>query len=289
MGSGEREFYPTIYALSSIAGEFQELVEADFAAPDGAAYIPPENEGVNRRVNVARTIQLLKNSPLAIKTSQTNSGSKLRMPCGLLISNDALDGRPYIIYNNGTSNLSIEKYDGTSLRSIKPTQRCIVYHTENDNWEVLFNAKDIRFDNSINGFVSDDVQGAIEELSNGGGNAASPGFTFGRSGGNPTNTWLLCDTVPSNLTGRRVPLSSAKIVEFFASTQNIETYNLGLYSHDGNSINLTLLYTMTVTATRGKTDNVSITIAKDKQLAIKIISGSAANIVAGVIIRGTTT
>ena len=60
MGSGEKEFYSTIYALSSIAGEFTELIESNFAAANGAAYAPPEIEGEYRRVNVARTIQLLK-------------------------------------------------------------------------------------------------------------------------------------------------------------------------------------------------------------------------------------
>ena len=164
MGSGEREFYSTIYALSSIAGEFTELVESDFATANGAAYIPPENEGEFRRVNVARTIQLLKNASLSYKTSHTNPGSKLRMPCGLLTANDALDGRPFIIWNAGTSDLSIENYAGSVLRVLKPNQTCIAFHTENDYWQVVFSAKDIKFDNTINGFTATDVQEAIEEV-----------------------------------------------------------------------------------------------------------------------------
>jgi hypothetical protein len=151
-------------------------------------------------------------------------------------------------------------------------------------------AADVPYDNSVSGLSSEDVQGAIDELANGvGGNSASPGFTFGRSGNVNTNTWLLNDTVPSNLTGRGVPLNSAVIVEFFVSSQASDTYTLGLYSHDGNSINLALLDTISIVASRGDTKIVSIAIAKNKQLAMKVTSGSCNNVVAGVIVRGVTT
>jgi hypothetical protein len=148
---------------------------------------------------------------------------------------------------------------------------------------------DTPFDNSTNGFTADNAQQAIEELANGGGNSASPGFTWGKSGNSNTNTWLLNDTVPSNLTGRRVPINSAKIVEVFVSSQNLDTYNLSIYSHDGDEVNLTLLTTISVSAARGITSTINISIAKDKQLAARITSGSASNVVAGVIIRGSST
>ena len=149
-------------------------------------------------------------------------------------------------------------------------------------------AADVPYDNTASGLAAEDVQAAIDELANGGGNSASPGFTFGRSGNVNTNTWLLNETVPSNLTGRRVPLNSATIVELFVSSQQLDTYTLGLYSHDGDSINLTLLDTFSIVASRGGTKSVSISIAKNKQLAMKLTAGSCNDIVAGVIVRGVT-
>lgn len=143
------------------------------------------------------------------------------------------------------------------------------------------------YDNSNSGLVSEDVQSAIDELALTGSSSASPGFTFGRSGNVNINTWLLNESVPSNITGRRVPLTNATIVEIFTSSQNNDTYTLGLYSHDGDSINLTLIDTFSVVASRGGTKSVSVSIAKNKQLAMKLTAGSCSEIVAGVIVKGT--
>lgn len=148
-------------------------------------------------------------------------------------------------------------------------------------------AESVPYDNTTSGLVSEDVQNAIDELSFSAGSSASPGFTFGRSGGNPLGTWLLCDTVPSNLAGRRVPLSGAKIVEVFSSNQNLDTYTLDFYSHDGNSVNLTFLSTLTIVAARGGSAIISVSVAKDKQIGIKVGTGSVNNVVAGFILKGS--
>lgn len=165
MSSGEKEFYSTIYALSGIAAEFTELYESDFAAINGSIYVPPE-EGEFRRINLSRTIQLLKNAVLGYKVSHINTGTILRLPCGLISTNDALNGRPLVIWNNGLSSLEIQNNLGVILNTLQVGQRCILFHTENNNWLVLFNAKDIKFDNSTNGFSSTNTQDAIEEVKN---------------------------------------------------------------------------------------------------------------------------
>ena len=148
-------------------------------------------------------------------------------------------------------------------------------------------ARQVPFDNSTNGFISTDTQSAIEEVSNNVEVSASPGFTWGRSGNSPNNTYLLNDGVPSNVTGRVVFLTDALISKIFTATQNTDTYDLSIYTHDGDGINLTLLTTVSVSASRYAEFSVSISVAKNKQLALRITSGSATNIVAGIIISGS--
>jgi len=146
-------------------------------------------------------------------------------------------------------------------------------------------AESVPFDNATNGFTSDNVQGAIEEI----GASASPGFTWGRSGVSGSGTYLLNDAVPSNKAGRTIVLGASKIVKIFSATEDLDTYTLEIYSHDGNEVNLTLLTTLTVTASRtGNSGTVAVSVAANKQLAAKLATGSAKNIVAGIVMQGDT-
>lgn len=144
-------------------------------------------------------------------------------------------------------------------------------------------ARSIWFDNSTNGFTSDNVQEAIEEI----GASASPGFTFGRSGAAVSGTWLLNDGVPSNKAGRTIVLGASKIVKIFSATEDLDTYTLQIYSHDGNEVNLTFLTTLTVTASRtGNSGTISVSVPANKQLAAYLATGTAKNIVAGIVMQG---
>lgn len=146
-------------------------------------------------------------------------------------------------------------------------------------------ASEIPFDNSTDGFTSDNVQAAIEEI----GASASPGFSFGRSGGLLASTWLQVDGgVPSNSAGRFIPINNPVVSLFFCSSDTSSTFTLTLYSHDGNAVNLTALGTLTITAALGgSTGTISWPTVKGKQLAVRLTSGSANNLVAGVILKGT--
>lgn len=146
-------------------------------------------------------------------------------------------------------------------------------------------AGEIPFDNSGNGFSSDNVQNAIEEI----GASASPGFSWGRSGGLLASTWLQVDGgVPSNSAGRYVAINNPVVALFFCSSDTVSTFTLTMYSHDGDSTNLTVLGTLTITAARGGTSGaVSWPTAKGKQIAVRLTSGSANNLVAGAILKGT--
>ena len=148
-------------------------------------------------------------------------------------------------------------------------------------------AGNIWFDNSTNGFIADEVQSAIEEAKAAAAASSSPGFTWGRSGNIPSGTWLLNDSVPSNKAGRTIVLTSAKIVRVFTASEQLDTYTLGIYSHDGNEINLTLVTTLVVTASRsGNSGTITIPVTTDKQLATKLETGSAKNLIVGVIMQG---
>ena len=140
--------------------------------------------------------------------------------------------------------------------------------------------------------TSVDTQNAIEELSHRVEVSASPGFTWGRSGSGAPNTYLLNDSVPSNLSGRTVFLYNASITRIFVANQNATAgIGLNIYSHDGNGVALTLLGVVTTAAVRTNTFVVDFPVAQNKQIAVRLSAGSASstNIVVGMILKGTIT
>ena len=115
--------------------------------------------------------------------------------------------------------------------------------------------------------------------------SASPGFTWGRSGNLPSGTWLLNDTVPSNRAGRTVMFSGLTITDIFVGSEDADTYTLSIYSHEGNEINLTLLGTVSVVASRSSRFTVSFPVTESLQLAALVSAGSAKNLVAGLVLK----
>ena len=145
----------------------------------------------------------------------------------------------------------------------------------------------VEYDNGVSGLVATDVQAAIDEISTTVGVSASPGFTWGRSGNVVTGTWLNNDEVPSNKAGRTVALSSPIITQVFIANEDLSTFNIGLYEHEGNEVNLTLLSTVSVTASRSAAITVSVAMTSGRQLATRITSGTAKNLVIGVQLKGS--
>jgi hypothetical protein len=151
----------------------------------------------------------------------------------------------------------------------------------------------IPYDDTIQTPLSgtDDVQEMLDWLKNQVAISASPGFTWGRSGTVNQNTWLLNDSVPSNLSGRVCFLNSASIIKVFVANQAATAgIVVEVYTHDGNSVNLTLIGSVTTLATRSNTFTVAYPVSLDKQIAIKIANGSpsGANMVVGCLIKGST-
>jgi hypothetical protein len=117
---------------------------------------------------------------------------------------------------------------------------------------------------------------------------ASPGFTFGKSGSVSSGSWLVCDTVPSNVTGRRNPLASSILADLWVDNQDVATYTVEVYEHQGNGVGLTLKASLTVTSARGSQSSPNVSLTAGYQLAIKVSSGSPRNVIAGIVIKGDT-
>ena len=146
----------------------------------------------------------------------------------------------------------------------------------------------IFFDNTINAeLVADDIQGAIDELSNNAATSASPGFSFGRASNVNSGTWLNVEGVPSNKAGRWVYINDATVTKVFVSNEQTTSFDLSVYSHDGDEVNLTLLGTVSVVSSTGDSFDVNYPVATDKQIAVKVSSGSGRNMVAGLELQGT--
>lgn len=143
-------------------------------------------------------------------------------------------------------------------------------------------AESVPFDNEGTDFQADNVQDALTEI----GASASPGFSWGRAGGLFASSWLQNEGINSNRTGRLVPFSNAKITRVFVSNEDISTYQITIYTHDGDSVNLTAVSTINVTNSRGGTATLDIPVDQNKQLAVRLTQGNANNILVGVILTG---
>jgi len=149
------------------------------------------------------------------------------------------------------------------------------------------NAEGTPYDNSDSVLISDDVKTALDEISLNVGQSASPGFTWGRGGNLSTNTWLFNDSVPSNRAGRTVNLIGPAITAVSIANEDINTFDVSFYEHDGDEVNLALMGTVSVVAARSFDAFVTIPLIQGKQIAVRITAGSAKNIVVGLQLSGS--
>ena len=114
---------------------------------------------------------------------------------------------------------------------------------------------------------------------------SSPGFSFGRQGNCNSGTYLLVDSVPSNLAGRIVPFLTAELTNLFIVCQNPATFTVELQVRNGSTF--TTIHTTTVTNSRKFTEKLeNVQLQLGDELCIKIGSGSCQNIVVGIVTRG---
>lgn len=143
------------------------------------------------------------------------------------------------------------------------------------------------FDNSATDLVSDNVQDVIEEINGVVSTSASPGFSFGRASNVNSGTWLQNETVPSNKAGRYVYITSAIVERVFVANENSSTFDVSVYYHYGDEAGLTLLGSVSVVSNTGGEFVVSWSVPTGSQLAMRVTSGAARNMVAGLELSGT--
>lgn len=153
--------------------------------------------------------------------------------------------------------------------------------TEKNGQELEFDeeyeliAENIPFDNTSNGFSSDNLQGAIQEI----GASASPGFSFGRNGSLSRNTWLRRPgNVPSNRAGVTVDITNPVVTKIAVANRNVETFEVEIYEHEGNQVNLTLLGTVNVVNNTSQIFNVNFPATQGRQLAVRLGNTSTGNV-----------
>lgn len=143
-------------------------------------------------------------------------------------------------------------------------------------------AASIPFDNTGTNFSGETVREVLLES----GVSASPGFSWGRASNVNTGTWLLNDSVPSNKSGRTVNLSNPSIKAISISAEDISTFDITIYEHEGDSINLTSLGTVNIVNARSFSTTLNFPVTSGKQLAVRLTSGSAKNVVVGLQLSG---
>ena len=150
-------------------------------------------------------------------------------------------------------------------------------------------ASSIPFDNSTNGFLSEDTQAAIEEVRNAVDSSASPGFSFSKSGTVTKGSYLSNETVPSNLSGRLMFLISPVIANVFISQEDPLICKYEVYEHQGAGIGMTLIGSITTTASRSYSQAVMWMPTTNRQIAMRLASDSPnanKNVVTGILVYG---
>lgn len=156
--------------------------------------------------------------------------------------------------------------------------------------EVSLDAANTYFDSStLTDITDDNLQDLGETLATRVGASASPGFSFGRSANVGSNSWLLITgSVPSNKTGVPVAIENAEITLISVGNEDVSTFDVGIYEHEGAEINLTLLTTVSIVSNRTQNFTVSVPVTTGRQLAARVTSGSAKNIGVSLQLKGST-
>lgn len=138
-------------------------------------------------------------------------------------------------------------------------------------------------------FTAKNVYDAILELAGEVASLSTPGASFGRSGNVPANSWLYrVGQIPSNKTGAPIGLISPVITTVVVGNEDVNTFDVEIYEHEGDEINLTLLTTVQMVAKRTDTFSVSVAATQGRQLSAKIVNGSAKNLGVDITLAGSS-
>lgn len=148
-------------------------------------------------------------------------------------------------------------------------------------------ADSVPFDGTGTDLLSETTGEAIRELAATVGVSASPGFNFGKSANVSVGSWLqVTGGVPSNRAGITVALNNPTITQIYIANEDVSTFTITVYEHEGNEINLTVLGSVNVVSARSGSFGVSFPITSGRQLAVRLTAGSAKNLNVGLQLQG---
>jgi hypothetical protein len=155
------------------------------------------------------------------------------------------------------------------------------------NEEYDLEADGIPFAPGVSGLVSTEIGPALREAATATAVSASPGFTWGRSGNISQGSYLQNDTVPSNVSGRIVPVSDGFIKTIFISQELPEAITVTVQRRVGGSL-VDLVSASTLATERVKIVTVDAAVSLGDELAVYISAGSPKNAVVGLVIKGSS-
>jgi len=193
--------------------------------------------------------------------------------------------------------LALENDDATRVEKVAGEVAFVDATNGTKKVSDLLDAEQEDFDPQTSGLVSVKTAPAIRELADNAAVSASPGFSFGREGNVTVNTWLnRPGGVSSNNSGINFGLLNGSLDVISVGTQNPNTYDVTVYQHDGNGLNLVTIATVSITASRKEVfvkDDGDFTETnapvKNKHFAIRITSGSCRNVGVDLQLSGTKT
>lgn len=119
--------------------------------------------------------------------------------------------------------------------------------------------------------------------------SSNPGYSFGRSGNVPANSWLASEGIPSNKVGIPFGLSNGTLEGIWVGGEDIDTYDIEVYEHEGDEVNIILIDTVSVVTSRTATFVIVSpqSLTKDRQLAVRVVNGSGKNIKVYLDVKGS--
>ena len=121
-------------------------------------------------------------------------------------------------------------------------------------------------------------------------NSSKPPQWFTKIGNAGAGTYLENGGIPSNVVGLPFGLNNGQLVKVWVGKEDPSDVDIGVYTHDGDEINLTLIHTVNMLIADGRVksfDEHGVRIRKDKQITMKIISGTSKKGKAYIVTTGT--
>lgn len=118
---------------------------------------------------------------------------------------------------------------------------------------------------------------------------SSPGFSYGAPGNSPAGTYFQNNGVPSNKSNIPVPVELGRIARIAFANEDVSTCDIRIQQHDGDSVNLVDIVTVSVVGVRIKVFDLigaGVLVSPGKCVAAKVQTGSCKNATLGITMLG---